>query len=250
MHAYSPLSSWLALGLMLSAPVRAAEPATAASPLPDVPCKVYQTTDAVYPVRLHHLGVMSGSARIVAEINPEGKLGDILVAAYTHPEFARAALDALRAWRFEPGYLQGRPITSILTVDFEFETTGVLVREVTFDRKAPDPFDETYAYRPHGIASLDRRPVRAQGEEPVYPKAWIEAGRTGSVLVEFFIDESGRTRLPVLAEHNDHFLASSALTAIKTWRFEPPTHRGKPVLVQAAQLFVFEPPEQSVRKGD
>lgn len=231
---------------MLSVTGRAAQ----SVPVPDAPCKVYQTTDALYPVRLHRQGVMRGSTRIVAEINPAGKLGDALVTAYTHPEFARAALAALRAWRFKPGYLQGRPITSILTVDFEFETTGVLVREVTFDRKAPDPFDETHAYRPHGIGSLDRRPVRAQGEEPVYPKAWIEAGRAGSVLVEFFIDESGRTRLPVLAGHNDHFLASSALTAIKTWRFEPPTHGGKPVLVRAAQLFVFEPPEQPARKGD
>lgn len=230
---------------MLSATVRAAEPV----PPPDIPCKVYQTTAALYPVRLHHQGVMRGSTRIVAEINPEGKLGDTLVAAYTHREFARAALAALREWRFEPGYLHGRPITSILTVDFEFETTGVLVREVTFDRKAPDPFDETHAYQPHRVGSLDRRPVRAQGEEPVYPKAWIEAGRTGSVLVEFFIDESGRTRLPALAEGNDSFLAASALAAVKTWRFTPPTHQGKPVLVRALQLFVFEPPAQTGGEG-
>lgn len=236
MNARLRFCPWLAVSLLLSPFLRAAVPPG------DAPCKVHQKIPAVYPLRMLHQGVMRGHAQLVAEIDPAGKLADVLVAAYTHRPFADAALAAIKEWRFDPGYHGGQPITSILTVDFEFETTGVLTHEVTFDTKALDRTGKVYAYRPHGVETLDRRPGRPRGEQPIYPKAWIEEGRAGSVVVDFFIDESGRARLPALAEGGDSWLASSALSAVKTWRFDPPTHQGKPVLVRATQLFVFEPP--------
>lgn len=208
----------------------------------EIPCKVHQTTTAVFPLSMLSQGVIRGEAQLVAEVDPTGQLGDVLVTAYTHRAFADSAMRALKEWKFQPGMIDGRPITSILTVDFEFETNGIVAHEVTFDTKNLDRIGRSYAYRPHGIESLDRRPGRPQGDEPVYPKAWIQEGRSGSVVVEFFIDETGHARLPSVAEGDDRWLASSALTAVKSWRFEPPTHRGKPVLVRAAQRFVFEVP--------
>lgn len=239
MNARLRLSPRLIVSLLLPVVVCAANPA---GPSAEVPCKVHQKTAAVYPVSMLHQGVIRGQVQLVAEIDPTGKLGDVLVSAYTNRTFADAALTALKEWSFDPGMVEGRPITSILTIDFEFETTGIVAHEVTFDSRSLDRIGQTFAYRPHGIETLDRRPGRPRGEEPVYPKAWIQEGRAGSVLVEFFIDETGQARLPSVAEGDDRWLASSALSAVRSWRFDPPTYKGKPVLVRAAQRFVFELP--------
>jgi TonB family protein len=233
----------LTLGLLLFSTLLAAQIPGGSPIVPqNATCKIYQTAPAQFPVRLMNKGVTRGEARIVAEIDSQGQLRETLIAAYTHREFADAALAALKRWRFEPGYIEGQPIVSVLTVSFEFETTGVLVHEVTVDSKnQKERLDQSLAYYPHGLDTLDRRPARVSGDRPDYPKAWIEQGRTGAVTVEFFIDENGQTRLPAVIAHDDGFLAAAALAAVKTWRFEPPTHRGKPVLVRAEQQFVFRP---------
>jgi TonB family protein len=246
MNARLRTGSWLALGLAMLFIAGAAETKTPAPPR-DTPCKVHQRTAALYPVRMLHQGVTRGHVQLVAEIDPQGKARDVLLSAYTHRPFADAALAAFKEWHFEPGYVEGRPVTSILTVEFEFETNGVLTHETTFETRDLDRSGTTYEYRAHGIETLDRRPANPAGEEPIYPKAWIQEGRAGSIVVEFFIDESGRARLPALAGQGDDLLAASALAAVRTWRFEPPTHRGKPVLARASQLFVFEPPAKAGR---
>ncbi len=236
MNANLRLSSRLVVSLLLSAVICAG--ATAA----EIPCKVHQRTTAIYPITMLTQGIIHGQAQLVAEIDPTGKLGDVLVAAYTNRSFADAALAALNEWSFEPGQIDGQPITSILTIDFEFETSGIVAHEVSIGSRSLDRNGNTFVYHPHGIEALDRRPSRPQGDQPVYPKAWIEEGRNGSVLVEFFIDETGQARLPSVTDGDDRWLASSALSAVKSWRFEPPTHKGKPVLVRASQRFVFKLP--------
>ena len=62
--------------------------------------------------------------------------------------------------------------------------------------------------------------------------------------MDFLIDEEGRVRLPAVSratnEANEE-LAAAAVTAVTQWRFEPPTAKGKPVLVRAQQDFAFQP---------
>ena len=64
----------------------------------------------------------------------------------------------------------------------------------------------------------------------------------GAIVVEFYIDETGRPRMPVAVAPSDSFLAAAAVFAIKQWRFAPPKHRGQPVLAHAMQTFVFKAP--------
>ena len=37
-----------------------------------------------------------------------------------HPDFAQAAVDAVRQWRFEPTLLNGAPIEVVMTVSVDF----------------------------------------------------------------------------------------------------------------------------------
>lgn len=212
-------------------------------PAPDnVPCRVVRKGNALFPMRLLQQGVTHGEAKIVLEVDAQGKVADHLVAGYTHPEFAKEALRAIEDWQFLPGRTRGEPAICIFTVDFEFTVNGVAVYEKFLNNVRLDEYAANqYAYFAHGPATLDRMPKALKNSGPIYPKEWIEQGRRGSVTIRFFIDETGQTRLPVIISGADDYLAAAAIAAVKDWRFEPPLAQGKPVLACAEQVFVFDP---------
>jgi TonB family protein len=231
-----------ALGTALTVLLSAAEPSAAPAASGYVPCKIIEKTTAIYPTRMLHEGIVRGEARLVIEVDPNGRLTDSLVTAYSRVAFADEAVRTVAHWRFAPGTVDGKPITSIIWVTFNFETGGV----VAYERHIGVPpekvwFDDSFAYFPHGLNSLDQKPELLHVSAPIYPKAWMDEGRTGAVTVSFFIDEQGRARMPAVLSSTDDMLAGSAIAAVKEWRFLPPLHRGQPVLVQAEQVFVFQP---------
>ncbi len=206
-----------------------------------VPCRVHQNTRPNFPIRLLHQGVLHGATTLVLEISPEGKVTDHLVTSYTHPDFASSVQYALKDWTFEPGTHNSRPIISMVTIEFEFTTSGVITYEKHPTSLRLDEYlDRKYAYFAHGPESLDRKPVLLTRTAPVYPEAWIAQGRRGAISVRFYIDETGKPRLPMPAPGSDDFLAASAMQALKQWRFEPPLVNGQPALAYAEQVFVFD----------
>jgi outer membrane biosynthesis protein TonB len=124
-------------------------------------------------------------------------LGDVLVIAHTGRDFADAVVGALKQWRFSPSRIAGEPVGSTITLTVKFQVTGVLayVKPPTAPR-LEDVFAERFVHQPFSIADLDRMPVALARSGPIYPKEWIVADRTGTVAVEFFIDENGRVRFP------------------------------------------------------
>jgi outer membrane biosynthesis protein TonB len=59
------------------------------------------------------------------------------------------------------------------------------------------------------------------------------------VSVDFFIDETGSVRMPAVSANDDVHLTALAIDALRQWKFEPPTHNGRPVLAKAVQVFNF-----------
>jgi hypothetical protein len=45
--------------------------------------------------------------------------------------------------------------------------------------------------------------------------------------------------MPAGSQKDDSQLIALAITALRQWRFEPPTRNGRPVLVAAIQVFNF-----------
>jgi TonB family protein len=77
---------------------------------------------------------------------------------------------------------------------------------------------------------------------PDAPSHGPEAQAKHMVTVEFFIDEKGQVRLPCVArEEAGSVYAACALDAVRQWRFDPPTVKGRAVLVLATQQFNFVP---------
>jgi TonB family protein len=172
-------------------------------------------------------------------VNAEGELVDFLVVAYTRKAFAEEAERTIRQWKFEPEYSGDQPLDTILDITFNFEVTGVLLVQ----RYGADPLPSTplenYEYQACSLKYLDRIPTPVAIVRPTYPSEWAEKGIVGQVVVDFYIDETGRTRFAAVPSGANELLAGITVPAVSQWRFSPPTRHGSPVLVHAQQIFDF-----------
>ena len=74
----------------------------------------------VYPTSMRAAG-REGQVPIEATIGADGSVTSVRVlSAQVHPDFAIAAVDAVRQWRFTPTLLNGQPVEVVMTVTVTF----------------------------------------------------------------------------------------------------------------------------------
>jgi len=225
------LSMFVATALASAATFRSAQPLPG-NPLPD------------YPLALTFEGITRGRAYVGVSIDETGKVKDLLPLAYSHIRFSRASIDALREWRFTPATLDGEPVPVQTEIKFDYTLQGAVITTNIVNHCLYDAFDNlgdyALSYRPANPDRLDRTPQRIGGEDPHYATAAQKDGIRGRVQVRFYIDEKGQVRLPAAtnAEANPYLL-EQAVSAVRTWKFDPVTSGGRPVLVLAEQEFNF-----------
>ena len=62
--------------------------------------------------------------------------------------------------------------------------------------------------------------------EPDVPVNYIRWGKSGHVVVDFEIDEEGRTQNVQLVDYDDRTYAKNVKDAVRQWRFEKPEVAG------------------------
>ncbi len=209
----------------------------------DASWKIHQTTAAAYPMRLMRDGVTHGEARVRVSIAADGRLLDALVISCSHRDFGDEALRTARQWRYEAEQVEGERIGVVGDIDFVFQVNGpvAIEKRLPASNEPPDGPTGPLAYHAVALRYLDHIPTPTRVVPPVYPREWAERGIAGSATVEFYIDESGQTRIPLVTAADHRLLGASAVAAVGQWRFEPPTRSGRPVLVRAEQVFTFQP---------
>lgn len=206
--------------------------------------KIYQTVTPVFPTALISFFRNGGQARVEISVTKEGDLGQWLVTGYSHPDFAREAVDALKEWRFEPARWNGEPVAVNITLTFDFEVRGVVISSTVSEHMEARFYEllgDSAAYRPCTLRELDRIPLPIKSVSPVYPIELANLGVEGDVTVRFFINEEGVVLMPCVLGRPNPRLADLAVEAVSQWAFEPPLRKGTPVLVHAQQLFRFKP---------
>ncbi len=206
--------------------------------------KIDQTWQPVFPYQAMVLGFQSGEAHVVIDVDATGKLTDWLVIGYNYPAFAEQAVAAVKKWKFEPARMQGNPVPVVARIDFNFEKEGLTIITQSVEENLKERFLELdkdqYSYRVHLLQELDHIPRPIHIVQPVYPQDWANQGIVGVVTVEFYIDETGRVRMPATVNNGaPPLLVNLALRAVQQWQFEPATCKGKPVLVRVSQNFRF-----------
>lgn len=205
--------------------------------------KVRERIDPVFPQGLLLKGITRGAVRCVVDVDATGRVEDVLVLAHTDEQFARVVDEALRLWSFEPARLDGQPVPAQTTLEFSIEAVGAvtsldLVSYVGLQFRTI--WGDPYTYQPRQLKELDAIPLPKRSVKPSYPVALAERAVRGRVRVDFYIDERGQVRVPIVTQSDHPELAAAAMTAVRQWQFEPPLRRGRPVLVQASQDFDFE----------
>jgi TonB family protein len=89
------------------------------------------------------------------------------------------------------------------------------------------------------MKNLDAIPAPLSIVAPAYPAEWAAKGIVGKVIVDFYIDETGKVRFVAATSKVNPLLNEIAVEAVKRWQFAPPTRKGHPVLVHAQQSFNF-----------
>jgi protein TonB len=90
-----------------------------------------------------------------------------------------------------------------------------------------------------GSAFLDNPPATRHQTPPTYPYAMKVSGVTGTVWVEFVVDENGRVHdVHVVKSTNDGF-NEATVAAVATWRFEAGKRKGLPVRFRMTIPIVF-----------
>ena len=79
------------------------------------------------------------------------------------------------------------------------------------------------------VTKLDRIPRATVQPSPRYPDTMKKDGVTGSVIVEFFVDASGRVYRAEARKFTHVGFVEPAVRAVLQWRFEPGRRNDRPV---------------------
>jgi periplasmic protein TonB len=84
------------------------------------PSRLLRQPRPVYPPELQQAGV-EGVVRLRAIVGKDGLVLQPQVINSVDPRLARAALDAVAQWRYQPALLNGEPIETLTQIDVSFE---------------------------------------------------------------------------------------------------------------------------------
>lgn len=211
-----------------------------------VPMKVIQTEPVLLSPRAAEVGVTSGDVRVSLQVDDTGALTDYLVTAYSHPMLADSVVQALKRWKYHPAMIDGHPRSATVDLSIAFESKGTVVVSLTLanyvEMQTMRMRPEAFRYGAVTLRQLDRIPTPNKVVQPNYS---VQSVRSPTrIVVQFYIDEQGRVRLPAVSRATNEaneMLSAAAVEAVSQWSFEPPTSNGTPVLVAARQEFNFQP---------
>lgn len=84
---------------------------------------VVSSVSPAYPPELRR-GKVEGTVVLVFVVDENGRVEDPRVENATHPQFEKAALEALRRWRFQPGSRGGAAVKSFMRLPMRFRING------------------------------------------------------------------------------------------------------------------------------
>ena len=231
------LSLLLGFSLLAGSAVAADDAAKAALK----PLKVIQTEELQFPLTLKAHGVRTGLVRVVFYVDADGRLLDYLITGYTQEAFASEVNRVAPKWKFEPEIRNGVAVPTIVQMNFEFRNDGLMLVNYSNLEYSHMPADESkFIYEAKSLKALDQIPTPVNVVNPAYSKDLADKGLVGSVVVDFYIDETGKVRMPAALPGANPILAGLAAEAVEQWKFTPPTCKGRPVLVHAQQSFSFK----------
>lgn len=199
-------------------------PSTAAHARQPIERTRAQAVHVVRPRYPHHalLTGVAGSVTLRFTVTASGATRDIEVVSASPPRiFNRAAVRAVRQWRFKPATVNGKPTAAAVTKKVVFDPSSRPRRQAS--RPAPErqpprhktPRKHAAMGFPAGIQALKIVPPR-------YPPRAHRLQIGGSVTVKFTIGTDGKThQIRILSANPPHTFNRAIRRAVLQWRFKP-----------------------------
>jgi protein TonB len=78
-----------------------------------------RTVPPVYPTELRREGV-AGVVKVKFTVDVQGNVSDPTVESSSNPGFDKAAIDAIKKWKFKPATQDGTPIAKAVSIPLKF----------------------------------------------------------------------------------------------------------------------------------
>lgn len=169
----------------------------------------------------------SGYSVVAVTVGPDGRVADAVGIEASDQACIDAVLAVVPEWVFAPvADPPTEPRREVLHYRFR---SGSVVNVLSGPEAAvPENSGDVAEIRTVRWSDLNTPPERLPPEIDDAPPARIR----GTAEINFIIDETGRVRVPAIVEASDWDAALVALDDVADWRFAPPKHEGRPVLVE------------------
>ena len=198
-----------------------------------------------FPSYVQLTGNNRGVVTVAIGRDTEGHVTDVLVLDSTHPRLSQSVVDAVSKWKFvfpanpPPS---GQEIVPI--VRFLFTAKGIsIVSALTGSLASKDrDVNENSPVMLPSFAELDAVPKPINNPMPRFTGALADRAANTTVTVKFFVDETGKVRVPIIIDSSVPELGRAVLAAVEQWRYEPPRMGGHETIALEIQTFNFGPP--------
>ena len=201
----------------------------------DVPPKAIKQVPPVYPLAMR-MSRMRGEVLIGFIVDIEGGVRRVGVLRSNNPYFDEAAIEAVRQWRFEPGKVNGRVVSTRMKVPIVFaiqdESGGGEGPFMTKKKGDLSKLPEAFRY--------DTPPVPQNYLPSVYPYDLLSEGKKGRAVVAYMVNEKGVVVQTTVKEASSPEFGAALIAAVEAFSFKPALKNGLPCKALLAHEDVFE----------
>jgi TonB family protein len=178
---------------------------------------------AIYPTEAAQKGIQ-GQVWVKLLVSETGDVENVEVVS-GDPVLAKAAVDAVKKWKFKPFIKNGKPvkISTKMPLDFAFS-------DKISDTPSSVSSDNATAPQRVQVAQGISRGLLVHKVQPIYPEAARQNRVQGTILLRAVIGTDGRIHelTPISGPKE---LLAAAIGAVQQWRYKPYVLNNEPVEV-------------------
>ena len=206
--------------------------------------KAVSTPNPGYPEALTDTG-LSGRAEVDITIKTDGTVADPELGMADHRAFGKAAMAAIRVWKFEPATRDGTPVEMRVTIPFVF--TAPVDQQVNFLAKR-----KVFVQAPDGVLSLKDYGAKLKLKKEftdLYARAIDGKDVDENVEVSYVVAPDGTTLNPAVVGVPRKELEVAALLQVARATYNPPTKNGQGVYFATYTKLHFTSDGSAMRFG-
>jgi hypothetical protein len=207
------------------------------------------TPEIPFPGAATTRSIPKGKAVLSILVDADNRAVDFLVTSATDPAFGKALEEIAPRLTYQAARLKGTAIPARYAFAYEFEARNTSSNAMDNATLLPSKIAPGKAARSaHPESELDQTLELTRMALPDVPAGYTPPTNDPvAVLVTFFVDETGRVRIPNVESAADPVLVPGAIAAVSHWTFKPALRHGKPVLAFATRAVRFLPPAADSR---